>query len=133
VLHAQGLALLDNPADRTGTIPRYGRPLSVRTLFQVPYVHLYEWALLMDFRDAGFRGLPWRVPSDVDAVGEDLAAEIRESFALIQEHARLTPVGVAALGHFRDLFARALARWRSARPSEYTPPRKPALPPAGRP
>jgi hypothetical protein len=116
ILYGEGLALVRNPAERTEPIPRYGRPLSVRTLFQVPYVHLYEWALLMDFWEAGFRGLPWRVPGAVGAVGEDLAAEIGEAFALIQERARLTPEGVAALGHFRELFARALARWRLLRP-----------------
>jgi hypothetical protein len=114
VLYGEGLALVRNPADLTGLIPRYGRSLSVRTLFQVPYVHLYEWALLMDFRDAGFRGLPWRVPADVEAVGDDLAVEVREAFGLIQGVARLTPAGVAALGHFRALFDLALARWQSA-------------------
>jgi hypothetical protein len=115
VLYAEGLSLVLNPADRTDPIPRYGRPLSVRTLFQVPYVHLYEWALLMDFWEAGFRGLPWSVPAAAGAVGEDLAAEIVEAFALIRERARLTPWGEAALAHFRGLFAQALARWRSLR------------------
>jgi hypothetical protein len=76
ILYGEGLALVRNPVERTEPIPRYGRPLSVRTLFQVPYVHLYEWALLMDFWEAGSRGLPWRVPGAVGAVGEDLAAEI---------------------------------------------------------
>jgi hypothetical protein len=85
----------------------------VRTLFQVPYVHLYEWTLLMDFWEAEFRGLPWRVPTDGVGVGEDLAAEIEEAFALIQERAHLTPLGVAALRHFRELFALAQARWHS--------------------
>src|SRR5207248_6848097 len=56
VLYGRGLALVRNPADRTGPIPRYGRSLSVRTLIQVPYVHLYELAVLTDFRAAGFRG-----------------------------------------------------------------------------
>jgi hypothetical protein len=115
VLDARGLALARNLGDRTGPLPRYGRPLSVRTLLQVPYVHLYEWALLMDFWEAGFRGLPWRVPADAAEAGEDLAAEIREAFALIPECARLTAEGEAVLGHFRDLFARAAARWHSLR------------------
>ena len=34
-------------SDTIGPIARYGRPLAVRTLFQVPYVHLYEWALVL--------------------------------------------------------------------------------------
>src|SRR5262249_37449877 len=96
----------------------YGRSLTVRTLFQVPYVHLYEWVLLMDFLEADFRGLPWRVPGDATAVGDDLAAEIEEAFALIEERARLTPLGAAALRHFREMYALASARWRSLRSCE---------------
>jgi hypothetical protein len=83
---------------------------------QLPYVHLYEWTLLMDFWQAGFAGLPWQVDGDVAAAGEDLAAEIREAFALIEAHAVLTPLGEAALRHFRALYARLLARWQSLRP-----------------
>jgi hypothetical protein len=116
ILYREGVALLRNASELTPSIPRYGRPLSMRTLFQVPYVHLYEWALLMDFFEAGFRALPWRVSADVAAVGDDLAAEIREAFALIDEVARPTPAGVAALDDFREMFARALARWRRLRP-----------------
>jgi hypothetical protein len=115
ILHGEGLALMLNPAERTEVIPRYGRAFSVRTLFQIPYVHLYEWALLMDFWQAGFRGLPWRAPATLRDVGEDLAAEIREAFTLIRERARLTAEGAAALGHLRELFGRAQARWRAVR------------------
>ena len=82
-------------------------------------MHLYEWALLMDFWEAGFHGLPWRVPADVAAVGEDLAAEIEESFPLIAEWARLTPVGEAAVAYFRELYDRSLARWRALRTRGY--------------
>jgi hypothetical protein len=114
ILYAGGESLVGNAAQRTGTIPRYGRPLSVRTIIQVPYVHLYEWALLMDFWAAGFRGLPWRVPDPV-AIGDDLAAEIEESFGLIREYAHLTPLGEAAVHHFRARFAVAQARWRLVR------------------
>ena len=116
ILYNEGLVLLRNAAERTDPIPRYGRSLSVQTLFQVPYVHLYEWALLMDFWDAGFQGLPWGVTADVTSVGEDLAAEIREAFALIENRAQLTPAGEAALDHFREFFAAAQARWRTRRP-----------------
>ena len=119
VLYGRGEGLVRNPADRTGPVPRYGRPLAVRTIIQVPYVHLYEWALLMDFCEAGFHGLPWRVPADVAAVGEDLAAEIEESFPLIAEWARLTPVGEAAVAYFRELYDRSLARWRALRTRGY--------------
>ena len=82
--------------------------------------HLYEWALLMDFWEGGFHGLPWSVPADVAAVGEDLAAEIEEAFVLIDARAQLTPVGVAALDHFRELFAQAQARWRLIRSRGYS-------------
>ncbi|MFO0811262.1 MAG: hypothetical protein U0746_21750 [Gemmataceae bacterium] len=115
VLYAMGQTLLLNPAERTPVIPRYGRVLAVRSLVQVPYVHLYEWALLMDFWEAGFHGLPWRVPADVAACGEDLGAEIAEAFALIPACARLTPAGEAAIGYFHDLFEQAQARWRRLR------------------
>jgi hypothetical protein len=79
------------PRNGRRQIPRYRRALSVRTLFQVPYVHLYERALLTDFFEAGFRGLPWRVSADVAAIGDDLAAEIREAFALIIRSRSLLP------------------------------------------
>jgi hypothetical protein len=115
ILYAQGQTLLRNPADRT-TVPRYNRSLAVRTLMQLPFVHLYEWTLLMDFWQSHFAGLPWRVDADVTTVGEDLAAEIKEAFALIEAHAALTPLGEAALRHFRALYARLLARWHSFRP-----------------
>ncbi|HEX4591266.1 MAG TPA: hypothetical protein VH120_15120, partial [Gemmataceae bacterium] len=115
VLYGCGRPLVLNPADMTDPIPRYGRPLAVRTLFQVPYVHLYEWALLMDFWEAGFRGLPWPAPAGAAAVGDDVAAEIKEAFALIRDRAKLTPLGETALRHFKDLYALALARWRFVR------------------
>ena len=115
VLYGCGRPLVLNPSDMTEPIPRYGRPLAVRTLFQVPYVHLYEWALLMDFWEAGFRGLPWPAPVGAATVGDDLAAEIKEAFALIRERAKLTPLGEAALRHFRELYGLALARWRYVR------------------
>lgn len=115
ILYGEGGTLLLNPTARTGVIPRYGRPLAVRTLFQVPYVHLYEWALLIDFWEAGFRGLPWRMPHDIDSVGEDFALEIEEAFELIHEHAQLTALGEAALGYFEELFSLTQHRWRFAR------------------
>jgi hypothetical protein len=116
ILYGRGQALLRNPGDRTPTVPRYGRPLTVRTLFQVPYVHLYEWTLLMDFWQAGFRGLPWQPADNVVAAGEDFAAEIVEAFGLIEAEAELTALGEIALRHFQKLFTGLLARWRSLRP-----------------
>jgi hypothetical protein len=115
VLYGCGQPLVLNPAEMTEPIPRYGRPLAVRTLFQVPYVHLYEWALLMDFWEAGFRGLPWPAPAGAAAVGDDLAAEIKEAFVLIRERAKLTPMGAVAIRHIREMYGLALARWRFVR------------------
>ena len=103
---------LVNPDESTGVVPRYGRALLVRTLFQIPYVHLYEWVLLMDFAAAGFRGLPWRVDEDWRGAGEDIAAEIREAFELIDQRARLTTAGELVLEHLRRLNAQAAARWQ---------------------
>jgi hypothetical protein len=119
VLYAHGETLVCNPAERTPVMARYGRPLAVRSLVQVPYVHLYEWALFMDFWESGFSGLPWLVPADVAAAGEDLGAEIAEAFDLIPAVAQLTPVGEAAVAYFRDLFERMQARWRSLRSRGY--------------
>lgn len=114
ILYAQGEKLVCNAAERTDIIPRYGRPLTMRTVFQVPYVHLYEFALFLDFWEAGFRGLPWDV-GDAAALGDDLAAEIAEAFELIDEWARLTPLGEVALAHFRELFVAAQKRWQALR------------------
>jgi hypothetical protein len=85
----------------------------VRTIIQVPYVHLYEWELLMNFCEAEFRGLPWRIAGGAGRVGDDLAAEIEESFELIDEWARLTPIGIAAVSHFHELFDRSKSRWQA--------------------
>jgi hypothetical protein len=113
ILYVRGESLVSNGGDWSAPIPRYGRPLAVRTIIQVPYVHLYEWELLMDFCEAEFRGLPWRVAGGAGAVGDGFAAEIEESFDLIDEYARLTPIGAAAVSRFRQLFDRSKSRWRS--------------------
>ena len=112
VAYSRGWVFLINPGDATDTIPRYARPFPVRTLFQMPYVHLYELCLLMDFVDAHFRGLPWQISGDSIAFGEDLIAEIREAFELIGQYARLTATGETVLAHFRNLLVLALRRWR---------------------
>ncbi len=119
VLHINHQMLVRNFQETTDVIPRYGRALTLRTLFQVPYVHLYEWALLMDFWEASFRGLPWKVPEEIDSLGDDLALEIEEAFQLIEQQADLTPLGRAALDHFHALQAQAKARWVTTRPHVY--------------
>jgi hypothetical protein len=110
-----GWCFLRNPGDRTGPLPRYHRPLAVRTLFQIPYVHLYELASLTAFLERGFAGLPWDLAEDPIAFGEDLVAEIREAFDLIEQWADVTALGQVAMAHFRALYERALAHWRALR------------------
>jgi len=105
-------SFLMNPEEMTGEIARYRRQLSVRTLFQLPYVHLYEWVMLMDFIEGQFRGLPWRMTDDSIAFGEDLICEITESFELINRYARLTPLATAVIAHLRRLCRVADRRWQ---------------------
>lgn len=112
VAYSHGWRFLENPGDKTSVIPRYGRSLSVRTVFQVPYVHLFEWWLLMRFYERGFAGLPWKLSNNTFAVGEDLRAEIHESFDVIDEHARLTATGQAVAARMRELVADADSHWR---------------------
>jgi hypothetical protein len=114
VAYGAGRCFLRNPADRTGPLPRYRRPLAVRTLFQIPFVHLYELALLTAFLEGGFAGLPWDVVEDPVAFGEDLVAEICEAFDLIEQWADVTALGRVAVAHLRALFERALAHWRES-------------------
>jgi hypothetical protein len=115
VAYTHGWRFLENPLEPTPPLPRYGRSLFVRTLFQIPYVHLFEWWLLMLFYERGFAGLPWRAFDDALAVGDDIRAEIGEAFDLIDQHARLTATGEAVLGRVRELVAEAAARWRRLR------------------
>lgn len=107
-----GWRFLDNPDEMTRPIPRYGRSLPVRTLFQVPYVHLYELVVLLDFFNGDFAGLPWRCDRDAaEQLGADVLAEIDESFDLLAHEARLTRLGAAAVAHFRCLTAEAKRQW----------------------
>jgi hypothetical protein len=114
VAYTHGWRFLENPAERTPLIPRYGRGLSVRTLFQVPYVHLFEWWLLALFYQRGFAGLPWRMFDDAIAVGNDVRDEIKDSFELIEQHARLTATGQAVLARLRELVTEAESFWRQS-------------------
>ena len=112
VIFASGARCLDNPGDRTPVIPRYRRSVAVRTLFHVPYVHLYEWVVLMDFIEHAYAGLPWNIHDDAIAFGEDLSAEILEAWQGLAMWAQLTSLGGAVIARQHVLYARALARWR---------------------
>ena len=67
------------------------------------------------FMDADFAGLPWTPPSDAAAFGDDIADEIDEAFATIDDHCRLTAEGIAAVRHLRAEFDDATDRWRRLR------------------
>jgi hypothetical protein len=115
VAYTHGWRFLENPHEMTPVIGRYGRGLHVRTLLAIPYVHLFEWWLLMLFYERGFAGLPWRMFDDTRAVAEDVRDEIDESFDLIHQHARLTVTGRAVVERMRELTAEADSNWRRAR------------------
>jgi hypothetical protein len=115
VAYTHGWRFLENPLESTALVPRYGRSLYVRTLFQIPYVHLFEWWLLMLFHERGFDGLPWRAFDDTLAVGDDVRSEIEESFELIRQYARLTPTGRAVVARLHELVGEADAHWRRLR------------------
>ena len=91
----------------TPKIHRYGRRLPVRTLVQIPYVHLYEWELLMDAYEMGLQQLPWVNQQDPVAVVEEIRAEIADGFQLIDQHANLTPLGKLRLNIRRISIGRA--------------------------
>lgn len=113
VAYTHGWRFLENPLEMTPMLRRYGRRLFIRTLFQVPYVHLFEWWLLMLFLERGFAGLPWSAFDDTRVVGDDVRSEIGEAFELIDEHARLTATGAAVMRRLRELAREADAHWRA--------------------
>jgi hypothetical protein len=108
----EGWRFLRNPGDPTGIIPRYGRSLSVRTLFHIPYTHLYEWTMLMDACEDASDEEP-DPAADPNLFGEDLRAEIEESFERLAMVADLTPTGRRALDHFQQMFAAVERRWET--------------------
>jgi hypothetical protein len=112
IAFGQHARFVENPGEWTAPIACYGRALRVGTLFQIPYVHLYERALLMDFAERGFAGLPWEVDGQWRAAGEEMAGEIAASFDLMDKHAHLTPLGNVAVEHLHKLESADANRWR---------------------
>lgn len=108
-----GWTFVRNGCEMTDEVARYRRRLPVRTLFQIPYTHVYEWESLMDFLENDFAGLPWSIGEDPFAFGEDLRSEIEEAMQLCDELAEMTPLGAAAFVRFRELYDQSLARWRA--------------------
>jgi hypothetical protein len=62
-----------------------------------------------------FAGRPWDVAEDPVPFGDEIVAEIDDSFALIAETADVTELGREALDHIHSLYDRSLARWDRAR------------------
>jgi hypothetical protein len=118
ILHVRGEALTMNQVDYTDVIERYGRALSLRTLLQVPYTHLYEWTLLMDFQKGRFAALPWEIADDPVEFGDDVHQEIVEAFERIERESRLTPCGNAVVARLHSLCSEAQVRWQSLRQRE---------------
>jgi hypothetical protein len=112
IAYDHGSTFLRNGAEMTDIVERYGRRLPLRTLFQIPYTHIYEWESLMDFIDRDFDGLPWQVQENPISYGEDLMREIEEALILCDEVADLTPLGAEAFSRFTELYTQSLVRWR---------------------
>ena len=87
----------------------------MRTVFQIPYVHLFEWWLLILFHRVNFAGLPWQNFDDTHEIGEDIRSEIEESFDLLEQYARPTPAGRAVIDRMRELVKEAERQWRKSR------------------
>jgi hypothetical protein len=113
ILHVGGQRLCTNAAEYTDVVERYGRALSLRTVLQIPYTHLFEWVLLMDAIEGDFVALPWKVEENPADFSEEIQVEIVEAFERIEREARLTPCGHAAVSQLQELTHRAQARWRT--------------------
>jgi hypothetical protein len=122
IAYANGWTFVENPADSAGCIPRYERPLSIRTVFQIPYTHFYEWVLLIHFMERRFDAVPWEIYDDPVPIGDDLALEITEAFDLIHSHAQLTELGTAAMSYFWQLFKSIRSQWQATRSRWRTAP-----------
>lgn len=109
------MAFVRNRRDMTPKIARYGRGFPIRTLVQIPYVHMYEWDLLMDAYQSGLHGLPWVNTDDPTELVEEIRAEIADGFYFISKHADLTELGSAALTHQEELYRECKRRWSRLR------------------
>jgi hypothetical protein len=112
ILHVLGLSLTPTHGGYTEIVARYARRLPIRTLLQIPYTHLYEWALLIDLFEKGFADLPWTIAADPIAFGDDLYAEIEEAFDLISREVEPTACGHSVLARLWALSKEILTRWQ---------------------
>lgn len=127
ILHVLGHSLTVQHGRFTETIPEYGRALAVRTLLQIPYTHLYEWLLLIQFLEAGFAHLPWTITADPLGFGEGIHSEIEQAFERIARDVPLAPAGRAAVARLHSLYGQVLARWQRARRAASHTPRSRTL------
>ena len=110
-----GVSFVLNRRDMTPRISRYGRGFPVRTLIQIPYVHLYEWDLLMDAWQSGSDWLSWANVDDPTQKVDEIRAEIADGFAFISRYADLTELGQSALEHQHELYRECKRRWSRIR------------------
>ncbi len=115
IAYEHGCTFVTNHRDKSPHIPRYGRALRVRSLIQIPYVHLYEWTMLMDFCVAGLGHLPWEVNEDPIAFGDSIQEDIKESLVLIRDSAHLTSAGESLLARMIGLIQLASQQWNELR------------------
>jgi hypothetical protein len=74
---------------------------------------VFEWWLLMLFYEHDFAGLPWSMSDDSYAIGEEVRAEIAESFEWIDQFARVTITGRFVLARMQELVAEADSHWQT--------------------
>jgi len=110
ILFVQGQSLTSRRCEFTETIARYGRAVPVRTLLQIPYTHLYEWVLMIEFLEGGFSALPWTICEDPVEHVEEIRAEIQETFDRIARSVPLSDAGRSVIARLRRLYSDVLAR-----------------------
>ena len=128
ILHVHGHSLTSCHGHFTNTVPRYGRIMPVRTLLQVPYTHLYEWVLMIEFLERGFSALAWTIEEDPVTFADDIRAEIEEAFDLIDQEASISAAGRVAVARLHDLYVDVLERWRRVRVRSGISQAEPLLP-----
>jgi hypothetical protein len=115
ILHVLGFSLTATHGDYTDFVERYNRRLPIRTLLQIPYTHLYEWALLTAALQNDFAALPWIIDDDPVDFGEDLRAEIEEAFDRINHEVEPTECGHAVFARLWALSKERLSDWQRLR------------------
>lgn len=109
--HQSEMSFVRNRREMTPRISRYGRGFPIRTLVQIPYVHMYEWDLLMDAYQGGYFQTTDIAGLDVNSVADEIRAEIADGFQFIERYADLTKLGQRALEHQKELYRKCKRRW----------------------